>query len=316
MKAAILQAPGKFTIEDRDVPRIGPGELLVKTAACGICTSEVDFWTGKAKGLEYPRFIGHEPAGTVVEVGPGVTGFAPGDRVSVWSEGKGYAEYFATNADYAAKLKEATPFDQALGEPIACATNGVLKANPQLGDTVCIVGCGFMGLIMLQVFLARGTGSVIAVDTRESIRRLALKLGAAHALDPRATDVAAAVKDLTAGRGVDIGVEAAGIQQTLDLAANVTRMEGKLEVFGFHQGEPRAVPWGYWNWMAFEIVNGHVRSARTYVSGMKTGLALLESGKLVMEPLVTHRFALRDIGAAFDAATSKQEGFVKGVVVF
>jgi len=316
MKAAILQAPGKFTIEDRDVPRIGPGELLVKTAACGICTSEVDFWTGKARGLEYPRFIGHEPAGTVVEAGPGAKGFAPGDRVSVWSEGKGYAEYFATKADYAAKLKESTPFEQALGEPIACATNGVLKSNPQLGDSVCIVGCGFMGLIMLQVYLARGAGSVIAVDTRESIRRLALRLGAAHALDPRATDVAAAVKEMTGGRGVDIAVEAAGIQQTLDLAANVTRMEGKLEVFGFHQGEPRSVPLGFWNWMAFDIVNGHVRSAQTYVSGMKTGLALLEAGKLTMEPLVTHRFALAEIGAAFDAATSKKEGFVKGVVVF
>jgi L-iditol 2-dehydrogenase len=316
MQAAILQAPGKFTIEERPIPDIGPDELLVRTKACGICTSEIDFWTGKAKGLEYPRFIGHEPAGIVEEVGKDVEGFEVGDHVSVWSEGKAYAEYFATKADYAAKLRPDTVLEQALGEPIACATNGVRKADPQLNDSVCIVGCGFMGLIMQQVFLARGVGMTIAVDTRKSIRDLALALGATHALDPKQTDVVSAVKELTAGRGVDICVEAAGLQQTLDLAANVTRMEGKLEVFGFHQGEPRSVPWGFWNWMAFDIINGHVRSARVYVEGMKIGLRLLESGKLSMKPLVTHRFSLKDINKAFETATAKNEGFVKGVIAF
>jgi 2-desacetyl-2-hydroxyethyl bacteriochlorophyllide A dehydrogenase len=316
MQAAILRAPGKFTIEERLIPAAGPDELLVRTSVCGICTSEVGFWTGEAIGLEYPRFIGHEPCGIVEHVGTATTGFAPGDRVSVWSEGKSYAEFFTTKADYAAKLKPGTVLEEALGEPIACSTNGVLKADPQLNDTVCIVGCGFMGLIMLQVFKARGAGMVIAVDTRKSIRDLALSLGAAHVFDPRVTDVIAAVKNLTDGRGVDIGVEAAGIQTTLDMAANVTRMEGKLVVFGFHQGEPRSVPWGFWNWMAFDIINGHVRSARRYVSGMKTGLALLESGKLNMKPLVTHRFPLNDIALAFDTASAKQEGFVKGIIVF
>ncbi len=98
---------------------------------------------------------------------------------------------------------------------------------------------------------------------------------------------------MTGGKGVDIGVEAAGSQATLDLVGQVVRMEGKLEVFGFHQGAPRQVPWGWWNWMAFQIVNGHVRSAHIYVEGMRQGLTLLEAGQLNMKPLVTHRFALR-----------------------
>lgn len=316
MQAAILQGPGKFTIEERPDPQIGPDEILVKTKACGICTSEVGFWTGEAKGLEYPRFIGHEPSGIVKEVGRDVQGFAVGDHVSVWSEGKSYAEFFSSKAEYAAKLRRETVLEQALGEPIACATNGVQKADPQLGDSVCIVGCGFMGLIMQQVFLARGVGRVIAVDTRKSIRDLALRLGATHALNPKEVDVISTVKELTGGAGVDIGVEAAGMQQTLDMAANVTRMEGKLEVFGFHQGEPRQVQMGFWNWMAFHIINGHVRSPRIYVEGMRIGLALLESGKLSMAPLVTHRFALSNINLAFETAAAKHEGFVKGVIAF
>ena len=316
MKAAILQEPGRFTVEERPIPDIGPDELLVKTSFCGICTSELEIWLGKLKGLEYPRFIGHEPSGVVVNVGKDVAGFDVGDHVSVWSEGKAYAEFFATKAAYAAKLKSETPLEQALGEPIACSTNGVRKADPQLGDSVAIIGCGFMGLIMLQIFRARGVGMVIAVDTRKSIRDLALQLGATHALEPMSIDVVQAVKDLTGGRGVDIGVEAAGTQKTLDLTGNIVRMEGKLEVFGFHVGDSRAVPWGNWNWMAFTIVNGHVRSSQVYVEGMNIGLRLLESAKLNMKPLITHHFPLEQINNAFDIAASKQEGFVKGVIAF
>jgi L-iditol 2-dehydrogenase len=316
MKAAILQQPGRFTVEEKPVPSVGPDELLVKTHYCGICTSELEIWLGKLKGLEYPRFIGHEPSGVVVETGKNVTGFAAGDHVSVWSEGKSYAEFFSAKAAYAAKLKPETSLEQALGEPIACSTNGVRKADPQLGDSVAIIGCGFMGLIMLQVFRARGVGMVIAVDTRRSIRDLALQLGATYAFDPASVDVVQAAKDLTGGRGVDIGVEAAGTQKTLDLTGNIVRMEGKLEVFGFHVGDSRAVPWGHWNWMAYEIINGHVRSAQVYVEGMIIGLRLLESGRLNMQPLITHRFPLEEINGAFDAAASKQEGFVKGVIAF
>ncbi len=316
MRRAMLQAPGKFTVETIPIPVPGDDELLVRTKACGICTSELDIWEGRLEGLEYPRFIGHEPSGIVEAVGKDVKEFSPGDHVSVWSEGKAYAEFFTTPAAYAAKLRPGTVLEQALGEPIACSTNGVLKADPQLNDSVCIVGCGFMGLIMLQIFRARGAGQIVAVDTRDTILALAKQLGATQVLNPATVDVAAAIKDLTHGRGVDIGVEAAGRQATLDLVGSVVRMEGKLEVFGFHAGASRQVPWGFWNWMAFSIINGHVRSAHVYVHGMKTGLALLEAGTLNMEPLVTHRFSLEEINKGFEVASSKREGFVKGIIAF
>jgi L-iditol 2-dehydrogenase len=316
MRAAILQKPRCFVVEDHPQPAPRDDEILVRLKTCGICTSELDMWEGKAEGLEFPRFIGHEPAGIVQAVGRHVTDIAEGDRVALWSDGKGYAEQYVTKPEYAIKLRNGTNFEHALGEPIACSVNGVRKLDPQLNDSVCIVGCGFMGLIMLQVFKARGVGMLIAVDVRESILTLARQLGATHALNPRQTDVRAAIKDLTRGRGVDIGVEGAGSQQTLDLTSDLVRMEGKLEVFGYHQGSPRSVNWAYWNWMAFQIVNGHTRSPHVYVEGMRIGLELLESGKLNMEPLVTHRFPLSDINTGFSIASSKQEGFVKGVITF
>lgn len=314
MKAAILQGPGKFTVEERPMPVVKDHEILVKTKACGICTSELDMWEGKAQGLEYPRFIGHEPSGIVEAIGKEVRGISVGDHVSAWSEGQGYAEYFAAHEDHVYKLAKATSLEHALGEPIACSVNGVRKANPQLNDSVCIVGCGFMGLIMLQVFKSAGAGLLIAVDARESILKLAKSLGATHVLNPATSDVKKSILALTGGKGVDIGVEAAGRQRTLDLTTELIRMEGKLEVFGFHQGEPRRVNWGYWNWMAFQIVNGHTRSASIYIEGMRLGLAMMERGVLNMQPLVTHRFSLDRINEAFAVASKKEDGFVKGVI--
>jgi L-iditol 2-dehydrogenase len=316
MNAAILHGPRKFVLEQMPVPEPADDELLVHTTMCGICTSEVDIWEGRAPGLTYPRFIGHEPAGVVARVGKQAKGFAVGDHVSVWSEGKAYAEYFTTPAAYAVRLRADVPLEHALGEPIACATNGALAAQPQLNESVCLVGTGFMGLIMLQVFRATGVGSIIAVDPRESSLTLAQQLGATHTLNPRTVNVVEEVRRLTGGQGVDIGVELAGRQETLDLVGNVVRMEGTLEVFGFHQGAPRAVPWGFWNWMAFRIVNGHVRSASRYVQGLKTGIGLLEAGRLNMAPMVTHRFPLDRINDGFAVASEKPEGYVKAVVVF
>jgi 2-desacetyl-2-hydroxyethyl bacteriochlorophyllide A dehydrogenase len=316
MRAAILQSPRNFKLETMAMPEVRRDEILVRTAVCGICTSELDMWEGKAVGLEFPRFIGHEVSGIVEAIGSDVTTVKNGDHVSLYAQGKGYAEYVVVPERVAVRLSPQTPFDLALGEPIACATNGVRKAAVQLNDSVCIIGCGFMGLIMTQVFKAAGAGMVIAVDTRESILEIARQVGASHTFNPRSGDVRREVKDLTDGAGVDIGVEAGGIQETLDLTSDLVRMEGKLEVFGFHQGPPRTVPWGYWNWMAFNIINGHSRSEHVYVEGMRIGLSLLESGRLRMERLVTHRFTLEQMNLGFEQASTKPDGFVKGVLQF
>ena len=101
MKAAFIQGPHRFTVEERPIPSPGSGEILVRTTSCGICTSEIEIWKGKIPDMPYPKCIGHEPSGIVEAVGADVQGFAVGDPVAVWSEGNGFAEYFVSNADYA-----------------------------------------------------------------------------------------------------------------------------------------------------------------------------------------------------------------------
>lgn len=296
------------------MPEVGCGDVRVRSAICGICTSELDMWEGSTN-VPLPRFAGHEVSGIVESVGDGVTEFSIGDRVALYAEGKGFSEYSVVPAAWAVKLHDNVPFELALGEPIACAVNGVRKADPQLGDSVCIVGCGFMGLLMLQLFKVQGARSIVAVDTRPGILEVARKLGAAHCLNPKETDVRTEVMQITNEKGVDIGVEGAGLQVTLDLTSQLVRMEGKLEVFGFHQGAKRLVDWGFWNWMAFEIVNGHTRTQSKYVEAMRIGLDLVASGQLDIETLVTHRFRLEDINLGFETAASKPADFIKGVVL-
>jgi threonine dehydrogenase-like Zn-dependent dehydrogenase len=317
MKVAILEEPGRFVVTDRPIPDVGSEDVLVRTSVCGVCSSEVDMFEGRNAALKYPRFIGHEVSGVVEKVGARGRGLSPGDRVTVYSEGRGYAEYTIVPAAWVVKIADETPLEQALGEPIACSVNGVRKADPELNDTVALVGCGFMALIMLQVFRARGAGRIIAIDRRRSALDLAERLGATDAL--LAADADAVVEEvmaLTGGVGVDIGIEAAGVQATLDLTSRLVRMEGKLEVFGFHQGGLRTVDWANWNWMAFSVVNGHTRSQAVYVEGMRIGIGMMESGSLDMGPLVTHRYGLEDINIGFADAAAKPDGFVKGIVTF
>jgi threonine dehydrogenase-like Zn-dependent dehydrogenase len=92
-------------------------------------------------------------------------------------------------------------------------------------------------------------------------------------------------------------------------------MSGKVVLVGYHQGQPRHIPLGYWNWMAFQILNAHFREEATILRGMRIGMRLLTSGRLSLEDLVTHRFSLGDIGQAFRTAHEKPQGFVKSTVV-
>jgi len=316
MQAAILEKPYVFKIAEKPVPVIAEDEVLVKTKICGICTSELEIWRGNMQGVTFPMFIGHEVAGTVVDAGSKVDSLKSGNAVSVWTESKGYAEYVAVKAAHVYKLEDKALLEYALGEPISCAVNGVRKLKMDIGESVCIVGCGFMGLIMLQVLKVKGAGILIAVDTRDDMLDLARRLGATHGFNAGKVDVVKEIKRLTAGKGVDIGIESAGNQQSLDLTAAIVRMEGKLEIFGFHQGGDRRVNLAYWNWMAFQVVNGHSRSAHHYLKGMNLGLSLLEKGKLNMKDLISHRFTLDEINHGFDHAIQKPKGFIKGIIHF
>ena len=229
------------------------------------------------------------------------TGFAVGDRVAVWTTGSGYAEYVTAPAAYCRALGD-VPLDVGLLEPIACAANAVELADVRLADDVVIIGAGFMGALVQQLVQLRGARTVTVVDRRPDV----LALAAAARRDPdRRHDLGSRSPDT---RCADVTFEVTGVQGGLDLVGDVTRMSGKVVLVGFHQGPPRAVPLGWWNWMAYDLRNAHFREVTTIMRGMDIGARLLTAGRLDLAPLVTHRFDLADINAAFRAAVTKPEG--------
>jgi L-iditol 2-dehydrogenase len=122
------------------------------------------------------------------------------------------------------------------------------------------------------------------------------------------------VDEVTGRRGADVVFEITGVQPALDLLGEVTRMSGTAVIAGYHQGPPRTLPLGDWNWMAFRLVNAHFREISTIMRGMRIAMRLLTSGRLAMEGLVTHRFPLEEIDRAFGTAVEKPPGFVKATV--
>ncbi|OGU74272.1 MAG: hypothetical protein A2V93_08230 [Ignavibacteria bacterium RBG_16_34_14] len=315
MRCAVLYGPHDWRIENINIPSLGNNEVLLKVKTCGVCHSEIHQWDKKQEGLEYPRYIGHEVAGEVVETGRDVKDFKPGDRVAVWTDGKGYAEKVVVKSDRLFKISDKISFTEAMAEPIACTTNGIIKSDIQLNDTIALVGTGFMGLILLQQLKLRGPKFIAAIDTREEILELAKKLGADFTINPSTENSKEVIKDLTNGKGVDVSFEVGGNEATLNLAADLCRMEGKLVIFGFHPGSRKINDFGYWNWMAFDIINSHFRDLHTILNGTRIGMEMLNSGKINLQPLITHKFNLEEIENAFKAAKEKPKGFIKSVIV-
>jgi len=312
VKLAVLHAPERIDLVEAPVREPGAGEVLIRVAACGVCASELDMWTGRAD-VEYPRMPGHEVSGRVERTGPGVEGLAPGDAVAAWVTEGGFAEYAVVRAEYCFPA-DGVPLDLALAEPLACAVNAVELTAPALGDDVLIVGAGFMGNLVQKLVALKGARHVIVADARPDALALAAALGATRTVDVRSESLADAVRATTGGAGADVAFEVTGAQAPLLALGDATRMGGKLAIVGFHQGGMRELPLGGWNWMAFEIVNAHFRDVATIMRGMRAGMRLLASGRIALDELVTHRFPLADVNRAFATAVAKPAGFVKATV--
>ena len=313
MRQAVLTGPGEFTIAELPVPEIGPDEVLLRVAACGVCASELDIYQGAAGHASYPWRPGHEVSGVVELAGKRVAAPAAGDPVAAFVTTAGYGEYVAVPATHCFPAGD-VPLELALGEPLACAVNAVELAGIALADDVVVVGAGFMGQLAIRLVQLRGPRRVIVADTRDDALARAAAAGATATVNPAREPLADTVRELTDGAGADVTVEFTGTQGALEAIGSCTRMSGTLVIAGYHQGPPRQVPLADWNWNAFRIANAHFRDEATILRGMRAGMRLVTSGRLSLEGLVTHRFPLTSINEAFRTAIQKPEGFVKATV--
>jgi threonine dehydrogenase-like Zn-dependent dehydrogenase len=314
MRYSQLVAPQwSEVVEGWDV-RPGPGEVVVRITACGVCASELHPWD---RGVPaYPRRLGHEPVGVVEAIGPDIEDFSPGDRVTgLFLEA--FSDRVVVPHDVLVHVPEGLDDENALGEPLACLVNAQRRTPVELADRVALIGLGYMGLGMLQLLKLRGPSKVVAIDVREEARQHALELGADEVYHPSEVPdeyFLTQWEDWDSDRGLDVVIEASGTQPGLTLAGKLVRAHGVLSILGFHQGGDRQVDVEMWNWKAIDVVNAHVRRQADLLESMRIGLELEAKGLIDLGRLVTHRFGLEDVDQAYAALRDKPEGFIKAVV--
>jgi L-iditol 2-dehydrogenase len=209
VKIAVLASPHEFDVLDEPMPAIGPDEVLVRVANCGVCASELDMWEGKGDN-SFPLFPGHEVSGIAEKVGDEVATVSPGDPVAVWVTERGYAEYVAVPAAYCLPARE-VPLDHALAEPLACAVNAVELTAPALSDDIVIIGAGFMGNLVQKLVALKGPRQVVVADARPDALERAARLGADRTVDVTRESLVDAVAEVTEGRGADVGFQVTGV---------------------------------------------------------------------------------------------------------
>ncbi|HET8657176.1 MAG TPA: zinc-binding dehydrogenase [Longimicrobiaceae bacterium] len=316
MRAAVVAEPGTVRLEEAAVPEPGAGQIRVRLEGTGVCASNLSPWGGQP-WFEYPMepgALGHEGWGRVDAVGEGVEDLRVGDRVACLS-GHAYAEYDVADASQTVKLPpelDGRPFP---AEPLGCAMNIFRRSRVEPGQTVAIVGIGFLGALLTR--LVKNAGArVIAVSRRPYSLEVARRMGADETI--RMDDhyrIIERVKELTGGVFCDRVIEAVGKQWPLDLAAELTRERGTLVVAGYHQDGPRQVNMQLWNWRGLDVVNAHERDPAIYLRGMREAVEAVRGGTLDPAPLYT-TYPLDRLADALNHTRDRPEGFIKAVLSY
>ena len=315
MRAAVVTAPGRIEITDAPVPVPGPNQVRLRLDGCGVCASNLPPWEGRP-WFTYPLApgqLGHEGWGTVDAVGPGVMNFHVGDRAATLSN-HSYAEYDLGDENQTVLLPTTMGERPFPAEPLGCAVNIFARSNVSAGQTVAVVGVGFLGAILIRL-AKRAGATVIAVARRPFAQQVARDAGADHVVPMgERWQVVDAVKAITGEPLCPVVIECVGKEEPLTLAAELAGVRGRLVIAGYHQDGLRAVNVQLWNWRGLDVINAHERDPALYLSGMNAAVDLVATGQLDPTPLYTHTFPLERLAEALDATRDRPDGFLKAIV--
>ncbi|MDB5323229.1 MAG: threonine dehydrogenase [Phycisphaerales bacterium] len=316
MRAAVLRAPGMIETRRVNLAEPGPAEVRVRLEGCGVCASNLPPWEGR-EWFKYPMApgqLGHEGWAGIDAVGAGASKFAVGQRVGFLSN-NAYAEYDVARQDQVIALPEELNGQPFPAEPLGCAINIFRRSEIRAGQTVAIVGVGFLGALLIQ--LAKSAKArVIAISRRSFSLDVARECGADEmiAIDDHA-QIIERVGRLTDGRLCDVVIEAVGKQGALDLSAELTRERGRLVIAGYHQDGLRQCNVQLWNWRGIDVINAHERDPQIYLRGMREAAEAVAGGHLDPRPLYTHTFSLDRLGEALEMTKQRPDGFLKGLIL-
>jgi L-iditol 2-dehydrogenase len=332
MKAAVYYGQQDIRIEEMPTPEIGDDEVLVQMKACGVCGSDLMDWYLKTR---VPMVLGHEPAGIVAKKGKKVQNFSVGDRVFVHHHVACLTCHYCLHGDYTLckqfhetnikpggfsecfkvpapnvqidtlKIPEQLSYEEAtLIEPVACCIRAIKKCNIQTGDTVAVIGAGATGLIHTALSKIFGAKKTVVSDLVEFRLRLAEQSGADITVNPKNKDLMETVKAATDGRGVDIAVVTAPNLEAYRAGINICRKGGKLCVFAPTDPEKHL------QISPKELFFSELQIIPSYSTShleTRTALQLLETKRMDVKPLITHRYTLKQTAQAFKTALETKE---------
>ncbi|MBI2154113.1 MAG: galactitol-1-phosphate 5-dehydrogenase [Candidatus Rokubacteria bacterium] len=338
MRALVYPDWDQLEVRDVPEPKPKPGEVVVRVAAVGICGSELEGFANRSPRRTPPLIMGHEFCGEIAEVGEGVSGHRPGDRVvvnSVISCGRcpacrdgqshlcparevfgmkrpgGFAELCAVPASTLLPLPEkVSPVEGALVEPLANGVHALSLVAQRLPETVLVIGAGTIGLMALQVAKAMGAFRLVCADTNERRLEVAHTLGAEPVFNPVRGDLVTAIREFTRGRGADVVIDAVGASVTRRQAVAASRPGGEVVWIGLHEDATEL--------SGFDVVLGERRVSGSYAvtpRDLQTAIGLFAHGKIEVAPWV-RPFSLSEGARVFrQLITAPPEEYIKALLL-
>lgn len=337
MKTATLTDAQQVELEEKAQPDPGPNDLLVEIHACGVCTTDLHMYSGDLT-VDYPMVPGHESAGEVVSVGEDIGSYQEGDRVainpsvpcnecrackagrenlchdltSIGGAAKNiidgaFAEYAVVPVGNVEDIGELDYRTASLAEPLGCVINGVDQVDLTSGETVVVVGGGFIGQLLVQTLRTSGAGTIVLSEPVAERRDVGLEVGADYAIDPTDEDPEEVVADLVGD--VDIAIEAVGFPETLQQAHSLTGPGGRTLVFGVppEDSTVEISPFDLF-FEEREVVGSYSLTPKTFARAV----TLLQNGRIDVDTLVTDEFGLDGLETAFEQMEAR-EGLKKVV---
>lgn len=314
-------APHELELREVEIPEPGPAEALVQVELCGVCTWDLFIFSGGFREQKpYPFYFGHEGIGRVVRTGEVVRRVRPGDRVALRESpeiGKPGTGHMAGHAVLPERMliplpETESPPERWLIEPVACCVNAIDRAGVRCGERVALVGCGFMGNILLQGLLATPASEVLALDVREELLARARCLPAAghlRALSPDALGESGGADDGC----YDLVVETSATEAGFRLADRLVRRGGRLLEFGWHH-QAFPIELGRWHVKGVTVLNVSPATHPHFDDCFEQSIALIGSGRVDVAGLVTHPAHPAAAVEVFEKGLGKTDGYIKGAI--
>ncbi len=341
MKTAVMLGIGKMGFEEREIPQVKEDEVLVKLEYVGICGSDLHYYESGAIGdyvVKPPFVLGHEPGGTVVEVGRNVKHLKAGDRVAL-EPGKTcghcefcktgrynlcpdvvffatppvdgvFQEYVAHEAELCFKLPDnVSTMEGALIEPLAVGFHAAMQGGARAGQTAVVMGAGCIGLVTMMALKAMGVTKVYTVDIMEKRLQKALELGADGVINAGQADAVEEVRKLTDGKGCDLVIETAGTQATTVQAIRMTKKGAAIVLVGYSKSGEMTLPMSLAldKELTFKTV---FRYRHIYPMAIEA----VAAGKVNLKGIATNIFSLDEVQKAMDYSVSNKADIVKAVI--